>query len=72
MAQEKSKVYKVHKVESKHGLHLLYELYKLYELYELSCGANDRNRTDDLFLTMEMLYQLSYIGFSNTWSRYTI
>lgn len=27
-------------------------------------GANDRNRTDDLFLTMEMLYRLSYIGLS--------
>ncbi len=25
-------------------------------------GANDRNRTDDLFITSELLYQLSYIG----------
>ena len=25
-------------------------------------GAIDRNRTDDLLLTMEMLYQLSYNG----------
>ena len=27
-------------------------------------GANDRNRTDDLFITSELLYRLSYIGFS--------
>src|SRR5262245_28000382 len=26
-------------------------------------GAHDRNRTDDLLLTMEMLYRLSYVGF---------
>jgi hypothetical protein len=26
-------------------------------------GANDRNRTGDLLLTMELLYHLSYIGF---------
>ena len=25
-------------------------------------GANDRNRTDDLFITSELLYRLSYIG----------
>jgi hypothetical protein len=25
-------------------------------------GAHDRNRTDDLFLTKEVLYQLSYVG----------
>ena len=25
-------------------------------------GAHDRNRTDDLLLTMEMLYRLSYVG----------
>ena len=25
-------------------------------------GANDRDRTDDLFITNELLYQLSYIG----------
>ena len=25
-------------------------------------GANDRSRTDDLFITNELLYQLSYIG----------
>ena len=25
-------------------------------------GANDRSRTDDLFITSELLYQLSYIG----------
>ncbi len=27
-------------------------------------GANDRSRTDDLFITNELLYQLSYIGLS--------
>ena len=27
-----------------------------------ACGAHDRNRTDDLLLTMEMLYRLSYVG----------
>jgi hypothetical protein len=26
-------------------------------------GAHDRIRTDDLLLTMEMLYRLSYVGF---------
>ncbi len=25
-------------------------------------GAHDRNRTDDLFLTKEVLYLLSYMG----------
>ena len=25
-------------------------------------GANDRNRTDDLLITSELLYRLSYIG----------
>ena len=25
-------------------------------------GANDRDRTDDLLITNELLYQLSYIG----------
>ena len=25
-------------------------------------GANNRNRTDDLFITSELLYRLSYIG----------
>ena len=25
-------------------------------------GAHDRIRTDDLLLTMEMLYRLSYVG----------
>ena len=29
-------------------------------------GANDRNRTDDLFITSELLYRLSYIGICNT------
>ena len=29
------------------------------------CGAHDRNRTDDLLLTMEMLYRLSYVGFDD-------
>src|SRR5690242_7677440 len=28
-------------------------------------GAHDRNRTDDLLLTMEMLYRLSYVGFDD-------
>ena len=28
-------------------------------------GAHDRNRTDDLLLTMEMLYRLSYVGFAD-------
>ena len=28
-------------------------------------GAYDRSRTDDLFLTKEVLYQLSYIGILN-------
>ena len=27
-------------------------------------GANDRNRTDDLLITSELLYRLSYIGTS--------
>ena len=27
-----------------------------------NAGANDRSRTDDLFITNELLYQLSYIG----------
>ena len=27
-------------------------------------GANDRNRTDDLLITSELLYRLSYIGVS--------
>ena len=27
-----------------------------------SDGAHDRTRTDDLLLTMQMLYQLSYVG----------
>ena len=31
--------------------------------YLLSYGAHDRNRTDDLFLTKEVLYLLSYVGF---------
>ena len=26
-------------------------------------GANDPNRTDDLLITSELLYQLSYVGF---------
>jgi len=26
------------------------------------CGAHNRNRTGDLFLTKEVLYQLSYMG----------
>ena len=29
-------------------------------------GANDRDRTDDLFITNELLYQLSYIGTNET------
>ncbi len=29
---------------------------------ESKTGANDRNRTDDLFITSELLYRLSYIG----------
>ncbi len=28
-------------------------------------GANDRNRTDDLLITSELLYQLSYVGLIN-------
>ena len=28
----------------------------------IKTGANDRNRTDDLFITSELLYRLSYIG----------
>ena len=33
-----------------------------------SCGAYDRIRTGDLFLTKEVLYRLSYIGkTSNFW-----
>ena len=28
-------------------------------------GANDRNRTDDLFITSELLYRLSYIGLTS-------
>ena len=28
----------------------------------IKIGANDRNRTDDLFITSELLYRLSYIG----------
>ncbi len=31
----------------------------------LKSGANDRIRTDDLLITNELLYQLSYIGFRN-------
>ena len=29
---------------------------------KIKTGANDRNRTDDLFITSELLYRLSYIG----------
>ena len=28
------------------------------------CGANSRIRTDDLLITNELLYQLSYVGLS--------
>jgi len=29
-------------------------------------GANDPNRTDDLLITSELLYRLSYVGFKKT------
>ncbi len=29
---------------------------------QFKTGANNRNRTDDLFITSELLYRLSYIG----------
>lgn len=30
--------------------------------YRGKSGANRRDRTDDILLTMQMLYQLSYVG----------
>ncbi len=32
-------------------------------------GANSRIRTDDLLITNELLYQLSYVGLTGTQSR---
>ena len=29
---------------------------------KIKTGAHNQNRTDDLFLTMEALYRLSYVG----------
>ena len=29
---------------------------------QMKNGANDRNRTDDLLITSELLYRLSYVG----------
>jgi hypothetical protein len=34
-------------------------------LGSLKFGAHSRNRTGHLFLTMEVLYQLSYVGILN-------
>ena len=31
-------------------------------IYEGISGANGQIRTDDLFITSELLYQLSYVG----------
>ena len=36
------------------------------EAFGLSDGADDRNRTGDLLVTSELLYQLSYIGGSTS------
>ena len=33
-----------------------------YPIYNKKNGANDRIRTGDLFITSELLYQLSHIG----------
>ena len=32
---------------------------------QMKNGANDRNRTDDLLITSELLYRLSYVGSEN-------
>ena len=37
-------------------------IFVLYQRKIKKVGAHIRNRTEDLFLTMELLYQLSYMG----------
>ena len=37
---------------------------KIFDLQQKN-GANDRNRTGDLFITSELLYRLSYVGITN-------
>jgi hypothetical protein len=34
-------------------------------VFEVKNGANDPDRTDDLIITNDLLYQLSYVGFRN-------
>ena len=35
---------------------------KPVEMFSFLCGAGDRTRTDDLLITNQLLYQLSYAG----------
>ena len=39
--------------------------FRVYQVQrDLQAGAHERNRTADLLLTMQMLYRLSYVGWS--------
>jgi hypothetical protein len=44
---------------------MLFPIFSLLCLFSPKSGAHDQDRTDDLVLTKDVLYQLSYMGIVN-------
>ena len=48
------------------------QLRKSHSSNDIERGADSRNRTDDLIITSDLLYQLSYVGIFTTLAALTV